>query len=88
MASTETTKETIIPTARTAPWSPVKWWKWRSFSSEPPNIAGIARKNVNSAAEVREIPIISAPMIVAPERDVPGKRAAINWKIPMMIASL
>ena len=37
-----------------------------------PNITGIARKNVNSAATYLEVPSNNAPMIVAPERDVPG----------------
>ena len=40
--------------------------------------AVIARKKVNSAATVLDTPIISAPTIVAPERDVPGKIAAMS----------
>ena len=52
----------------------------------PPNIAGIARKNVNSAATVRETPMRSEPMMVAPEREVPGKIAAINWNTPIINA--
>ena len=43
-----------------------------------PNITGIAKKNVYSAATVLDIPINNAPIIVAPERDVPGNIAAIN----------
>ena len=49
-----------------------------TFNRLAPNITGIAKKNVNSAAVVLETPIASAPIIVAPERDVPGKIAAIN----------
>ena len=41
---------------------------------------------VNSAAVVRDTPINSAPMMVAPEREVPGKTAAISWKTPMIKA--
>ena len=56
-----------------------------SLNNEAPNMTGIARKNVNSAATVLETPRIKAPTIVAPERDVPGKTAAINWKKPIKI---
>ena len=51
-------------------------------------ITGIARKKVNSAATVLDIPIIIAPRIVAPERDVPGSAAATSWQKPMINASL
>ena len=37
-----------------------------------PNRPGTARKNVNSAAATRDTPIKSAPIMVAPEREVPG----------------
>ena len=37
-----------------------------------PNITGTARKNVNSAAATLDTPNKSAPIIVAPEREVPG----------------
>jgi hypothetical protein len=43
-----------------------------------PNITGMARKNVYSAATVLDTPIKSAPTIVAPDREVPGKIAAIS----------
>ena len=42
-----------------------------SFRRLAPNIAGIARKNVNSAATSLDTPISSAPTIVAPDLDVP-----------------
>ena len=35
-------------------------------------MTGIARKKVNSAATVLEVPTRIPPMIVEPERDVPG----------------
>ena len=57
-----------------------------SFKRLAPNITGIARKKVNSAATVLDTPIKSAPKMVAPEREVPGKIAAINWKNPMIKA--
>ena len=47
---------------------------------------GIARKNVNSAATVLDTPISRAPTIVAPEREVPGKIAAISWNTPISVA--
>ena len=37
-----------------------------------PNITGTARKNVNSAAATLDTPISNEPIIVEPERDVPG----------------
>ena len=43
-----------------------------------PNITGIARKNVYSAATVLDTPMSNAPTMVAPERDVPGNTAAIS----------
>lgn len=48
------------------------------FQQLAPNIAGIARKKVNSAAAVLETPSSSAPTMVAPEREVPGNIAAIS----------
>ena len=40
-----------------------------------PIIVGMARKKVNSAAAVLESPKIYAPIIVTPEREVPGTAA-------------
>ena len=40
-----------------------------------PNITGIARKNEYSVATFLEAPNALAPIIVAPERDVPGINA-------------
>lgn len=42
------------------------------FMRDAPSIAGIAIKNENSAAAVRDIPRQQAPSTVEPERDVPG----------------
>ena len=39
-------------------------------------------------ATVLETPMSNAPTIVAPERDVPGKIAAISWKRPIINAVL
>ncbi len=49
-----------------------------NFRSDAPNITGIPRKKVNSAATVRETPSISPPSMVEPERDVPGSTAAAS----------
>ena len=48
---------------------------------------GIARKNENSAAAAREVPMMIAPSIVEPERDVPGTSASI-WKHQIATAVL
>ena len=51
---------------------------FHSFKRLAPNMTGIAKKKVYSAATVRDTPINKAPTIVAPDLDVPGKIAAIN----------
>ncbi|MNV88942.1 hypothetical protein D3C71_1831930 [compost metagenome] len=80
----ETTKATTIPTTSVTNSSAVKVKpNLASLSTLAPSMVGTARKKVNSAAAVLATPSINAPIIVAPEREVPGKTAAINWKIPM-----
>ena len=49
--------------------------KRESFKILAPSITGILRKNENSAAMCLEVPSKSPPMMVAPERDVPGINA-------------
>lgn len=51
---------------------------FRILSRLAPNITGIAKKNVYSAAVDLDTPNIRAPIIVAPDLDVPGKTAATN----------
>ena len=46
---------------------------------------GMARKNVNSAAAVLLQPHSMPPMMVAPEREVPGMMAS-TWKQPIFRA--
>ena len=79
MMSRDETNAVTMPMARMI--SSV-WVKTRpnltSLSRLAPNMTGIARKNVNSAATVRETPSSSAPTMVEPEREVPGKTAAIS----------
>lgn len=87
MAKIDTMKATTMPTIKIPISLPEKIASvLRSLMALPPNIAGIARKNVNSAATVRETPMRSEPMMVAPEREVPGKIAAINWNTPIINA--
>lgn len=50
-------------------------------------MTGMARKNVNSAATARVQPSKRPPMIVEPERDVPGTSDS-TWKQPMPSAVL
>ena len=42
------------------------------FITDAPSIVGSAIKNENSAAALRDIPKQRAPIMVAPDRDVPG----------------
>ena len=49
-----------------------------NLSNDAPNITGIAKKKVNSAATVLDTPSNNAPTIVAPDLEVPGNIAAIN----------
>ena len=67
--ATPVTSITISPEVNVKP-------NFISFRRLAPNITGIARKKVNSVAAALETPINSAPIIVAPERDVPGNTAA------------
>ena len=60
---------------------------FKSFSKLAPNITGIARKKVNSAAISLDVPRITAPKIVAPDLDVPGIKES-TWKAPIKSAVL
>lgn len=85
---TETRKATIMPVHKIANSAPVKDKpNFSNFNKLAPNMTGIAKKKVNSAAIVRLTPIIKPPKIVAPLREVPGKIAAINWNTPILSAS-
>ena len=80
---TDTINDTAIPTIRIAACIPVKSNpNLNSFSALAPNMTGMARKNVNSAATPLDTPSMRAPTIVAPEREVPGIIASI-WNTPM-----
>ena len=80
MATIDTAKATTLATARQAQAErgtdmPVS----DTYSKNPsplirlaPAIAGLPRKNENSAAASREIPMHLEPRMVEPERDVPG----------------
>ena len=75
----DTTKATIMPTARIAISMPEKASPYLTILRRlAPNMTGIARINVKRAATVLETPIMIPPRIVAPDRDVPGKIAAIS----------
>ena len=49
---------------------------FNNFNKLAPNITGIAKKNVNSAAISLDVPINIPPNIVAPDLDVPGINAS------------
>lgn len=73
MASMDTMKAVIIPVAKISASKLVNDRpNLASFTRLAPSITGMAKKKVNSAATVREVPIRIAPMMVAPEREVPG----------------
>ena len=79
ITATDTRKAVIIPVASTITSFPVREDpNFTTFKRLAPSITGMARKKVNSAATVRDTPMRSAPRMVAPEREVPGKIAAIN----------
>ena len=88
MDSIDTTNATTQPTPSTASSKPVKANpNFSTLMRLAPNITGMARKNVNSAATVRDVPSSIAPRMVAPERDVPGTRLS-TWNRPMPSAVL
>ena len=75
MAKMETTNATTMPTIRTANSVPVNARpNFNSLIKLAPNITGMARKKVNSAAISLEVPIKIPPIIVEPEREVHGIR--------------
>ena len=86
----ETKKETSIPIIKiiiSFALNEVSDKKPTIFKKLTPNIVGIAIKKLNSAAADLETPIMRAPIIVAPEREVPGIMASI-WKKPIKRAVL
>ena len=72
----ETTKAVTIPTNKTPISEIPKLFPFNKnltiFNPLAPNITGIPKKKENSVATKRELPIMIAPKIVAPEREVPG----------------
>ena len=76
IAARDTRKETAIPIIRTAISGAVAEkpaaTNFTIFRSEAPSITGIAMKNENSALAVLDTPTSIPPIIVEPERDVPG----------------
>ena len=79
MINIDVIKATTIPTNNIASSIPLKANEnLINLSKEAPNITGIAKKKVNSAATVLDTPKSKAPTIVAPDLDVPGNIAAIS----------
>ena len=79
ITSTETINEVIIPIARIPSSIPEKAIPYLTILSRlAPNMTGIARMKVNCIATGRDIPISIPPRTVAPDREVPGKIAAIS----------
>ena len=85
MANIETTKETNEPINNKLHSAKVKSKPaFTNFKALAPSMVGIARKKENSAATVREVPKSIAPIMVAPEREVPGIIAKA-WQKPIKI---
>ena len=82
MAMTDMTNAVTMPTASTTTSVMVMARpaakNLRHFTRPQPSMMGMARKNVNSAAAVREQPDSMPPMMVAPERLVPGIAEAMR----------
>ena len=82
----DTTKATTQPTPRMAislvPNVPPLIKYLTSLSALAPNMTGMARKNVNLDATERVQPSSRPPMMVEPERDVPGISES-TWKQPI-----
>ena len=73
IAAMETKKATIMPVKRIISSDKVKLKpNLSSLTALAPNMAGIARKNENSAETNREAPKNIAPRIVEPDLEVPG----------------
>ena len=82
IAITETTNATNIPSIKMKNWKKLNAKpNFLSFNKLAPNITGIDIKNENSAAKLLESPRISAPIIVAPDLEVPGIKLK-TWKHP------
>ena len=91
ITSIDTTNATAQPVSRIAhsmPPSAIPLSRYFAiFKRLAPAMTGIAIKNVNSAATVLDTPSRSAPTIVAPDLDVPGKIPATSWNTPIASAS-
>ena len=59
-----------------------------NFNKLAPNITGIAKKKVNSAIVSLDTPNNKPPIMVDPDRETPGNKAAISWAIPIKKAVL
>ena len=90
IATMETIKAVSVPVSRTTisvvdKVKPSRTNALNTFRAEAPSITGIARKKENSAAATLDTPIVDAPSIVEPERDVPGINES-TWKHPILRA--
>ena len=86
MAMMDTTNATTIPKIRIMSSLAVKWKpNLISFKRLAPAMIGMLIKKENSVATVREVPTSIPPMMVEPEREVPGMRES-TWKQPILKA--
>ena len=86
MARMDTRNATAMPTTSRESSAAVKAKpNFTIFRRLAPNITGIPRKKLNSAATLLEAPRRMPPRIVAPEREVPGISDR-TWKMPIPMA--
>ena len=84
----DTINATVIPTSRAINSELVKSNpNFMILTRLAPNMIGIPRKKVNSAAAGLETPSVSPPMMVEPDLDVPGTSDSI-WNAPIPKALL
>src|SRR5699024_9766727 len=88
IARMDTTQATTTPVTsiRISPEVNVKP-NFKSYRMLTTNISSISRNNVNSAATVLDVPTRIPPMMVDPEREVPGITDS-TWKTPIRNAVL
>ena len=87
MASRALKKAVTKPTAKKGRSLMLRWS--RDMNRSKPvarNMVGMARKKENSVAALRDNPVNRPPMMVAPEREVPGM-SENTWATPSLSAS-
>ena len=73
MANSDTTNATTMPNPNSDnSYMEMARLNFNTFNKLAPSMMGMLMKNENSVATKREVPTSIPPMIVEPEREVPG----------------